>query len=55
MSENTYMPLPDYEDYEPFDTLVECPLKHERRQVTIYHPSDEHYCTKCGARMPGVL
>lgn len=53
MHENTYFPLDDY-DYEPFDAIVACPDDHERRQVTIYHPSDEHYCTKCGQRMPGV-
>jgi hypothetical protein len=55
MHENTMLDRYDpYEDYEPFDVQVACPLGHETRPVTIYHPSDEHYCTKCGARMPGV-
>ena len=52
MHENTSTYDP-YEDYEPFDVIVACPREHERRRVTIYHPSDEHYCTTCGERMPG--
>jgi len=45
-----------YDDMTPFVAKVECPSgKHEDRKVTVAHPSDEFYCTRCGERMQGKI
>lgn len=44
------------EEYDIFETNVYCHTPNCRKEgltvtVTVYHPSDEFYCSGCGQRM----